>query len=171
MSTGRNLNAAFNLLEGVMAYKRDRQQHANDLAQQAVNNAEAAQRTQLALQALGTANAMARRKITFDFLEQQKAALQAQGSASVQAAWAGIEGGTAHDIMVSVQQELAQTEIARDEGLRAIHQEAIARSADIVAQGANARDQRNFSKPEILANVLGIGKNILDDFRASGTIG
>lgn len=169
--SGQKLNAAMNVLQGVLQYRQNRQQHANDIAQQEVNNAIAAQQEQLALNALGTTNALQRRKLTFDFLAAQKEALQREGSAAVQAAWAGIEGGTARDIMTAVQQEVAQAEVMRDEGLRAIHQETLVRTADIVANKANSMDHRNFTKPDVLASILGIGKNILDDNREAGTIG
>ncbi len=169
--SARTLNASLNVLQGVLAYKRDRQTHANDLAQQAVNNETAKQQGELALNSLATSTALARRKLAFDFLDQQKQAMQAQGSAAVQAAWAGIEGGTANDIMTAVMQEAAQGEVERDEGLRAIHAETVARTADIVMQTSASMDHRRFNKPDVLANILGIGKNIIDDNRKAGAIG
>lgn len=169
--SGQKLNAAMNVLQGVLSFQRDRQQHANDVAQQQVNNQEARVRQQLALNSLSTANAIRRRQLSFDFLEQQKAALQAEGSALAQAAWQGIAGGTAHDILTAVQQEAAQNEVLRDEGLRAIHRESVARTADIIAQTDQSMDRRNFSKPDILASVLGIGQSILADNREAGLIG
>lgn len=169
--SGSKLNLSMNVLQGVLSYRENRQQHANDLAQQRVSNAAVDTQEQLALQELGQSNALARRKLTFDFLQDQKAALQAMGSASVQAAWAGIEGGTANDILVSVQQELAQTEVLRDEGLRAIHEQSVTRAANITAQAANSKDRRNFTKPDVLASILGIGQNVLADYRETGKIG
>lgn len=169
--SSQGLNAAMNVLQGVLSYQKDRQQFANDVAQQRINNQEAAVRGQLALDSLSTANALQRRKLSFDFLEQQKQALQAEGSALAQAAWQGVAGGTAHDIMVAVQQEAAQSEVLRDEGLRAIHRESVARTADIIAQTSQSMDRRNFSKPDQLAAILGIGERILADNRETGLIG
>jgi hypothetical protein len=169
MSTVK-LNAAMNVLGGVLEYNKNRITHANDVAQQAVNNAVTEQQGSLALNSLATESALARRKLGFEFLKAQKAALQREGSASVQAAWAGITGGTAHDVMTSVMQESAQIEVERDEGLKAIHDQTINRTADIIATTSNNLDHRNFSKPDVLASILGIGKDILADNRRAGVI-
>lgn len=169
--SGQKLNAAFNVLEGVLSYNRNKQTHANDVAQQAVNNAVAVQQGKLAINSLLAQATQDRRRLTFQFLEDQKAAMAREGSASVQAAWAGIEGGTAHDIMTAVMQESAQAEANRDEGLRAIHRQTALRGADIAAETSNRMDHRKFNKPDVLASILGIGSNILADNRRAGAIG
>ena len=169
--SGQKLNAAFNILQGIQAFRRDEQDYANDIAQQRINNREAVARGQLAINALGVTNALQRRKVAFDFLEAQKRALQSEGSALANAAWQGIQGGTAHDILVAVEQEAAQAEVLRDEGLRAIYEESRVRASDIVMQTEASMDLRNFTKPDVLAGILGIGQNILADNREAGLIG
>jgi hypothetical protein len=67
-------------------------------------------------------------------------------------------------------QESAQIEVERDEGLKAIHDQTINRTADIVATTSNNLDHRNFSKPDVLASILGIGQDILADNRRAGVI-
>jgi hypothetical protein len=164
------LNAAFNVLGAVQSYNRDKQTHANDLAQQAVNNAVARQQGAQAIQSVASSAAIERRNLGLQFLKQQKAALASQGSAAVQAAWAGIEGGTAHDLMVTVLQDAAQSEVERDINLQSVHEQTVNKTADILLSTTNQLDHRNFSKPDVLANILGLGKNVLDDARRSGKI-
>ncbi len=171
MSTGFKLNTAFNILGGVQKFKKDKQQHANDLAQQAADNSATQTRGDLAINALATTSGIKRRELAFNFLSQQKEAMARQGSVAVQAAWSGVEGGTANDLMLAVMQEAAQSEVEQDNSLRAIHEETVNRVADIAATTANNMDNRNFSRPSVIADILGIGHTVLTDARKSGVIG
>ena len=164
------LNASMNVLQGVLKYKKDKQTHANDLAQQAVNNRTAKEQGSLAIQSTLQSASIERRSLGLEFLKQQKVAMARAGSAAVNAAWQGIEGATSNDLLQSVLQEAAFNEVERDEGLRSLHKATITRTADIIARTAHGQDFRNFSKPDVLAGILGIGQNVLVDLRKSGKI-
>lgn len=155
VTRGDALSFSGKLLGGVLNYGAARQEAKAKKAVQAYTN-----------KMVSLSNAMSQNSINVNQIFEQSALIQegvniqanqiqAQGSAEVQAAAAGVSGGSVNDTMLTISREAAKAEYNRSELFKQKSLQYDYQRMNINMQAATQRDFSYIAKPSILGSILG----------------